>query len=256
MEKKILAISGRKQAGKDTCYKFLRSLLERPDYQDWLDGKQVEIGHFYFADALKRMCIDILGCPEDKVYGTDDDKNTKVAHLLWENFPVAVYHNDRTDKDIVKMSDDPDYLIDGINCIRKTGPMSVREILQYYGTEIFRRQYHDVWADACIRKIDRSDCDLAVITDCRFPNEVDATKRAGGKVIRLTRVMFPGDRHISETSLDRYEYDWSLFDEVIDNQGISVEGLCFRLYLTLRDWGWLPDIPVRDIRMCYPPVGN
>lgn len=41
--------------------------------------------------------------------------------------------------------------------------------------------------------------DRAVITDCRFPNEIDAIRRAGGMIVRITRPGLAVDlSHVSE----------------------------------------------------------
>lgn len=244
MDQKILCISGRKQAGKDTCYRFLHGLLTGSN----------EVRQFYFAEPLKRLCVDILGCPEGKVYGTDADKNTAVGHLLWENFPVTVL----TDGTIVghklynicdwgedkerPIFAEPSILSPGQR--PRSGPMTVREVLQYWGSEIFRRQYQDVWADACIRAIRKSGVPFAVITDCRFPNEVSAAQRAGGKVIRLSRVVFPNDTHVSETALDPDQFEWKNFDIIINNRWMTVEEQCRTLYHVLSEsFGWFPVLP-------------
>jgi hypothetical protein len=247
VDQKILCISGRKQAGKDTCYKFLHGLVTR---DSTFPAMSREIGQFYFAEPLKRMCVDILGCPEELVYGTDQQKNTAVPHLLWENFPVPVL----LEGTIVRVHIAGNEYYEGsgthsvmtephvVPCRLRTGPMTVREVLQYWGSEIFRRQYRDVWADACIRAIRKSGVPLAVITDCRFPNEVSAAKEAGGRVVRLNRVVFPEDSHASETALDPDRYDWGNFDVVIYNACMTVERQCILLYQILHDhWGWLPD---------------
>ena len=68
--------------------------------------------------------------------------------------------------------------------------MTAREVMQYVGTDVFRKIQHDVWAGATIKKIDLEKPDLAVIADCRFPNEVDAIQKAGGLVIKLNRNPF------------------------------------------------------------------
>jgi hypothetical protein len=62
-----------------------------------------------------------------------------------------------------------------------------RQVLQYWGTEVCRRGYHDdIWIASLENKIRNSRDDI-VISDCRFPNEINAIKRAGGRVIRVTR---------------------------------------------------------------------
>lgn len=261
----ILAISGRKQAGKDTCYQFIKRFVPGAH-------------QFYFAEPLKRMCIDILGCPKELVYGSDADKNTPIPHLLWENFPVRVWDPTPSFQEDIPIGvgvfvGEPNWstgdrarvppqhyyrslsgegdeisLHNGVFYKRKTGPMTVREVLQYWGTEIFRHAYHNVWADACIRSIKNSPAtQLAVVTDCRFANEVDAVQFAGGKVLRLTRVISPNDTHVSEIALDRDRFDWARFNCVLDNEKMDVEMQCIALYQVLHAWGWVPDLELRDL---------
>lgn len=290
MEQTILGFAGKKQAGKNTSYSCVR--LWRPEAQE-----------FSFADSLKRVCIDVLGLEENQAYGTDDDKNTLVPHLLWDNFPLQAWAKEsggifigQPDNVRFKIQElPPDLHVcgdaipfkpgtvitnfintysevnehicsgvqfpspasynpnetwnDGVKLTRKQGPMTAREVLQYWGTEIFRRQYHDVWADACIRKIRKSGCRFAVITDCRFPNEVEAVQKAGGKVIKLTRVVFPDDTHPSETALDPEHFDRNKFDAILHNSEMSVDEQCESLYSILRRWGVVGHKSVKRIHV-------
>ena len=106
--------------------------------------------------------------------------------------------------------------------------MTARELLQYFGTDIMRKMHRGVWVDQAIKTIQREQTELAVIADVRFPNEVEAIKAAGGKVVRLTRE-YEEDSHDSELALDKESYDWSNFDLVIDNSSGSVEDFCQKL---------------------------
>jgi len=66
-------------------------------------------------------------------------------------------------------------------------PITPRYILQYWGTEVCRNGFHnDIWIASLENKI-RKTHDNVVITDVRFPNEIDAIKNAGGKVFRIKR---------------------------------------------------------------------
>jgi hypothetical protein len=68
--------------------------------------------------------------------------------------------------------------------------LTPRWILQYWGTEVCRKGFHDdIWIAALENKLLKSE-DSIVISDCRFPNEVESIKNAGGKVIWVER----GDR--------------------------------------------------------------
>ena len=62
-----------------------------------------------------------------------------------------------------------------------------RWVLQYWGTEVCRKSFHDdIWIASLENKIRNSRDDI-VISDCRFPNEIRAIKNAGGIVIRVVR---------------------------------------------------------------------
>lgn len=62
-----------------------------------------------------------------------------------------------------------------------------RWILQYWGTDVLRNNFHnDIWVASVENKL-RQAKDNIVITDCRFANEVDAIKHAGGITVRVSR---------------------------------------------------------------------
>lgn len=153
----------------------------------WSKSKQ-EISCIYnFADPLKDMCQSILGLTYDQCYGSDEQKNQYV-NCNW-----------------------PD----------SGKPMSAREVMQYVGTDVFRKMQHNVWADATIRKIQDENLPLSLIADCRFPNEVEAVKKAGGLVIKLNRNLY-NSSHESEIALDEDQYDQSNFDFIIDSQNMDI----------------------------------
>jgi len=141
---------------------------------------------YNFADPLKNLCIDILGLEYRQCYGTDLEKN-ELVDCYWDN-----------------------------------KQLTAREVLQIVGTDMFRKMQYDVWASATIRKIKKENPELALIADCRFPNEVEAVKNAGGIVIKLNRNVYNSD-HSSETALDPENYDYSNFDLVIDNQKMNIQ---------------------------------
>lgn len=62
-----------------------------------------------------------------------------------------------------------------------------RWVLQYWGTEVCRRAFHDdIWIASLENKL-RTSQDDVVISDCRFPNEISAIRAQGGIVIRVVR---------------------------------------------------------------------
>ena len=65
--------------------------------------------------------------------------------------------------------------------------LTPRWILQYWGTEVCRKGFHDnIWIASLENKLRNSKDDI-VISDCRFPNEIKSIKDAGGIVIRVVR---------------------------------------------------------------------
>jgi len=78
-------------------------------------------------------------------------------------------------------------------------PITPRWVLQYWGTEVVRKSFHDdTWIASLENKL-RKTTDDVVISDCRFPNEIAAIKRAGGMVIRVHRGADPDWYGFAET---------------------------------------------------------
>lgn len=65
--------------------------------------------------------------------------------------------------------------------------LTPRWVLQHWGTEVFRNHFHqDIWVASVEHKLQNA-IDNIVITDCRFRNEIEAIKKAGGIAIRVER---------------------------------------------------------------------
>lgn len=180
---KIIAFAGRKQSGKTTCAMAVANSFELRHTNVHMN---TDARIYNFADPLKHLCIDILGLQHYQCYGSDEQKN-ELVDCYWR----------------------------GKQC-------TAREVLQIVGTDMFREMQHNVWADATIRKIKHDMPQLALIADCRFPNEVKAVKDAGGVVIKLQRNVYDSD-HASEVALDRHNYDYSNFDLVIENGSMNIQ---------------------------------
>lgn len=186
------------------------------------------VKNYSFADSLKEAAVNLFGLKPESVWGTDAQKMEK-THLLWENMPGVTTHKtpeDTVDEEVAgRLGKYYEKVLGGV-IYHEAGPMSGREFLQFFGTEIGRKMYPPIWVNATINKIMAEQSGLAIVTDVRFPDEVSAIQNAGGYVIRLDRNMFPDDRHPSEISLDPEVYDWSSFDTVIHNQDLSLADSC------------------------------
>ena len=221
---KILGFAGKKQSGKNTCCNFLQMLKfheygvcknaslneqgqilvsdlfgEKVSGSDWIPitEEYVDISQllesfrpckiYAFADVLKEFAVDVLGLEHNQVYGTNEEKNSP-THLLWENMPTG----------------------------NNKGPMTGREVLQYFGSDICRKMYENIWFDACIRRIRKDNPELALISDVRFSNEIAGVQKEGGIVFGLPRDIVNGkDTHSSE------QVDLSLCDYVLPEGNID-----------------------------------
>lgn len=177
----FLAFSGKKQTGKNTATDIAKRLLEDA-------GKRVQFAAF--AEPLKdKICIDILGLDRALVYGSNADKDT-VTNIMWDTLPLDIRVR------YSKVTRGP-----------RSGPMTVREVLQVVGTDIFRKMLYDlVWVEAPFRR--KFDADVVILVDLRFPNEKISTEKRGGVIIRLERETGLVDNHESETALDGFEFKY------------------------------------------------
>jgi hypothetical protein len=83
--------------------------------------------------------------------------------------------------------------------------LTPRWVLQYWGTEVCRQGFHDsIWIASLENKL-RNKTGNTVITDCRFPNEVDIIRKQGGKVVWVSRGPLP---EWYNTALKQHTTDW------------------------------------------------
>jgi hypothetical protein len=69
--------------------------------------------------------------------------------------------------------------------------LTPRWVLQFWGTEVCRRSFHDdIWIASLENKL-RNSKDNVVISDCRFPNEIKSIKDAGGIIVWVKRGELP-----------------------------------------------------------------
>ena len=69
--------------------------------------------------------------------------------------------------------------------------LTPRWVLQYWGTEVCRKSFHDdIWIASLENKL-RNSQDNVVISDCRFPNEIASIRNVGGKIIWVQRGDLP-----------------------------------------------------------------
>tara|TARA_R110000824_G_scaffold199900_4_gene383958 strand:- start:1524 stop:2393 length:870 start_codon:yes stop_codon:yes gene_type:complete len=267
--KRILAFAGGKQSGKNTCcnflhghqlmcYKIIDDFAITEDGQLYVESKAVDgegnehategvvdvarqdlefgewaafnmwpfVKHYAFAAMLKEIANGLFGLTSEQAYGTDKQKNS-LTTLKWQDMPGIT-------TDPKEKSPHLTY--------HERGRMTAREFLQYFGSDICRKIYQPIWTRRTLNEIETEEPQLAIISDCRFPNEIDAIHDSGGKVIHLTRRPYE-DSHVSENALS----GWTDYDAVIDNAKMTVPQANSKIIDILRGWGWLGEaVPPYD----------
>lgn len=203
----MLAVSGKKQSGKDTLVSYLNPIMKAAG----------RVEYFSFADQLKKFLIEGMGIDPSSVFGSNEEKN-RPTNYFWDKLPY----------DIRRSNARP-----GTNEAR-TGPMSGRELMQVFGTNIMRELFDDrIWVNSCFRNIKSNNPDFALLADMRFCSELEPWISSNGFIIRLLRDVSNGDTHPSETALDYF--DWDQFgDRVLTVPPEATKKECLEMSL-----GWI-----------------
>ena len=129
--------------------------------------------------------------------------------------------------------------------------LTPRWVLQYWGTEVCRRSFHDdIWIASLENKL-RNSKDNIVISDCRFPNEIKSIKAAGGLIVCVERGILPhwydiaiqanrgvesAAKWLKEENIHASETSWvgTTFDHKFNNNG-SIDSLYSQVISLVQD---------------------
>lgn len=184
---KIIGICGFIGSGKDTVANIIKKNYEK-------------VVHISFAGALKDIVSVVFGWDRALLQGdTKESREWRERVDEWWSERLGIPH------------------------------LTPRFILQQWGTDVLRNHFHkDIWIAAVERKImSCSPESIIVITDCRFPNEIELIHRLGGEIIWVQRgempswyneYMIKGEVPIG---IHVSEYVWlnSVFNRIIKNDG-------------------------------------
>jgi hypothetical protein len=263
MKKNIISISGRIGSGKDTVGKIIQYLCytnnNRMSYESfclledkWYNSDNWEIKKF--AGKLKQIASMLTGVPVEMFENQEFKKQEmpECWNKLYWNDPDPIEGNDYLITERIQYEDETSLIIYGGGSEAEvfdseivSKPMTYREFLQKLGTEAMRDELHtNVWVNALFadyKVIDRrtmqdpDDSNINypnwIITDTRFPNELEAVKKRNGITIKVIRPdyienTFTGKKfpvkvhqtlHPSETAINDAEFDY----EIINNGSIK-----------------------------------
>ena len=230
----IISISGKKTAGKNTIAKIINQLTNNK-YEEKC-----------FADKLKDIICILVNCNRDQLEN-ESFKSKELGEEWWYWYmerdggysPIILDYLTTTKKQLKNY--------EGLELIKPTP----RFLLQFIGTNLLRNQLHpEIWVNSLMNEyksylssnhpVDDLDWEPRfiypnwIITDMRFPNEMEAVKKRGGITIRVNRPcdicggsgyhkmscpISKSGEHESETALNNYEFDY-----VVDN-GSDIQSL-------------------------------
>lgn len=277
----IIGISGKIGSGKDTVGKIIQYLTnaliwenskQLISFDDYL-GNQIEVTPYVskwqikkYAYKLKQIASLILGIPVEDLE-KEEVKNRALGEE-WTRYGYANGFWSHSDNDPLHK------MMDSVPCSKEKyieeritnwqtaykREYTVRSFLQQLGTEAIRNHIHiNAWVNAlfadykyiAIKQIDNLDNGEIypnwIITDVRFPNELEAVKEKDGITIRVNRDeicslcngvgcthCFNGkvqnqSNHLSETALDNAEFDYT-----IENNG-TIEELVVKVKEILKE---------------------
>ena len=225
---KIIAVSGLKNAGKSTVASMLQFLFNTPKifhsyfwykHQNLVPKKKI-YKTVAFADPIKEMLCHLLNMDRWEFESRNIKEN---CFVNFSNF-CKVYTNGIGPQFI------PEYLPDSkfSKLAKEWNPdlskeyyLSIRQVMQLFGTEIMRNIIDDkIWIN-CV--LNRSNKNNLIISDLRFITEYEEIKKRNGFIIYIDRGLTPGT-HKSESEM-QILLNQNKFDLIIDNKNISLKEL-------------------------------
>lgn len=201
----LLGISGKARSGKNTVCDMIL-------YCIWCnETKQTKFSYSHFVQSMSTV----------KLYAETTNLSIKsFAYLLKRCIsifiPSSIEQYEYTDFKNLE--------------IEWLDNMSIRELLQQFGTAIRNGVCKDFWVKALFATYNnRYDW---LISDVRFKSEAEAIKSRNGIIIRINRKGVGAGNHISETDLDDYNFDYTITNnDSLDELLIKVKELCINLKL-------------------------
>ena len=198
----LIGISGKIGSGKDLVsdiiqyltsdyYKNNRSFeyfqvenSKRNDYPNYLKWKIKK-----FADAPKEIICILLGCTREQLESQEFKKSSLPEHLCKYSIyrkPTSKipYRADLSSSELKYFHNIEKYHVKKI-------VSTVRDLLIYIGTDLFRNQYDEnIWINTLLNQYKpfaNMSLPKWIITDVRFKNEATEIKNKGGVLIRINR---------------------------------------------------------------------
>jgi len=200
----IIGFGYKMRTGKDTSADYL---IEKYGFKkiSFAEALKSEVGEY------NRLLIN-YNIDKKELYLYDNPGNMKliVDSKIKEVFVDYILEN----KDCV------DYITGDIIFQKYGRPKKDRVLLQLWGTNYRRVENENYWVDLVKQQILGEPDTNWVITDVRFPNELELIKQLGGVSVEIVRDVVGNGipKHDSETALDDAIFDFHLQNdlEIVD----------------------------------------
>lgn len=212
----IIAFSGLKNSGKDTASQMMQYLLNCPKWLRTYWGFKCFKKFFKkrfniisFATPIKEMLAKLLNCDvnkfNDRVFKEEYYAVFPEATIMHKkNIPTG---NILSDNKFSKLAKNLDPFITNNYAI------SIRQLMQFFGTNIMRTFFGDsLWVCAALKK------DNVIISDLRFKVEMDVIKKYKAVTIFIDRDICSPGAHASEKEVIEMKND-NLYSYIISNNG-------------------------------------
>ena len=250
----ILAISGKINSGKDTLAAIIQYVDSQynHNYKESFEKfqKTPNIKKSYwkikrFADKLKDIVCLLLNCTREELEDREF-KEKELGEEWWyykfDNIMLPISDRKLFIQTVNSTVFSP---LDEAEVDTYIIKLTPRKLLQLLGTDCGRDIIHpNIWVNALMSKYISENRGIIsginyvesnwIITDMRFPNELEAVKSKGGISVRINRprvTLEGGDNlyeHHSETALDDAQFDYT-----IHNNG-TIEELIEAVKIILR----------------------
>jgi hypothetical protein len=218
-------MSGLKNVGKDTSANMLRYLLNTPSFLHfyWIYKHFNFLGNFgkwkvtSFAKPLKEVLAIILGVPVEKFEDRDFKENYCVDFNTSKIYKCAD-SNVRllSDKNLSKLIESDSYHI------IKTYTLTIRQCLQYIGTQICREFISDkIWINASLKG------NNLIFSDLRFKKEFEELDYYDSFRVLIERPGCTPGNHASEKQIMELKAERE-FEGYVDNNG-TLKDLFYKL---------------------------
>lgn len=217
--KRIISTQGNKNSGKDETSKFICYLLNTPRFMHhyWL-AKLLNFKSWKkdwkitrYADPLKKMCAILLNVPVEYFEDRDFKENWYFDFNEYKFYHRMIVYK----KDMISDKEFSRQLKKGNLDIILQYKLSVRQILQCFGTDVMRRFFGDkLWINITLSQ----DIDNMIISDQRFMIENETVRDNDSFIIHITRPGCEAGNHPSEKELTKL-YQKKQYDILIENDG-------------------------------------